>query len=154
MLVYDEQLPLLDDSFEGNEVNLLAVRGRKVDPHFRRNYAWAKHAIDRGALRKVVVIVALGSDSWVHTVGAVTSALSGQKLHQGARFKVDAEVSDIGTDKVTQVLAALKELEGPKDVYVLNTPKALATKQAKAPKPKPEPEPEQPVEDTPPVSES
>jgi hypothetical protein len=101
----------LDDGFEGDEVAVLAVRGRKVDPNFRRNYAWAKHAIDRGALKKVVVVVALDRDSWVHTVSAVTSALSGAKLHQGARFKVDAEIADIGGEKLTKVLEALKELE-------------------------------------------
>ncbi|QFG10260.1 holin [Mycobacterium phage DyoEdafos] len=131
-MVYDEQLPVLDDSFEGSEVAILAVRGGKVDKNFRRNYAWAKHAVDRGAVRKVVVVVGLGRESWVHTVGAVTSALSGGKLHQGARFKVDSEISDIGGEKLTQVLAALKELEGPKNVFVLSDPKALATVQQKA----------------------
>ncbi|QNO01056.1 hypothetical protein [Mycobacterium phage CELFI] len=111
MLIYDEQVAFLsDENFAGDEVTLLAVRGGKVDKHFRRNYAWAKHAADRGQLKKIVVKVAVNKDTWVHTVGAVTSALSGQRLHPLAAFNVDADVRDIGGDKLTQVLGALKEL--------------------------------------------
>lgn len=102
---------MLDDSFEGDEVALLAVRGGRVDRNFRRNYAWAKHAVDRGQLKKVVVKVVVNKDSWVHTVSAVASALSGRRLHRLAVFAVDAEVQDIGGNKLTQVLEALKELD-------------------------------------------
>lgn len=136
MLVYDEQLPVLDDSFEGDEVSLLAVRGRKVDPHFRRNYAWAKHAADRGKLKKIVVVVAVTKDNWVHTVGAVTSALSGAKLHTAARFKVDTEIRDIGTDKLTKVLDALNELKAPEVVTFGVSPRDVIKRPPKPSAPK------------------
>ncbi|AXH67835.1 holin [Mycobacterium phage Bromden] len=133
-MVYDEQLPVLDDSFEGDEVVLLAVRGGRVDKTFRRNYAWAKHAADTGKLKQIVVVVALGRDSWLHTVSAVTSALSGAKLHRKARFKVDSEVSEIGGDKLTKVLAALDELAAPKLTFSVGN---LDEVKAVRPKPKP-----------------
>ncbi|AEF57211.1 hypothetical protein PBI_WINKY_29 [Mycobacterium phage Winky] len=146
MLIYDEQVPVLDDTFEGDEVSLLAVRGGRVDRNFRRNYAWAKHAADRGKLKKIVVKVAVNKDSWVHTVGAVTSALSGQRLHPLAAFNVDSDVRDIGGDKLTQVLEALKELSPKPAAFMASNAdvKALVraqNAQAKnAPKPGPKSE--------------
>ncbi|QXO14268.1 hypothetical protein SEA_CHASER_27 [Mycobacterium phage Chaser] len=141
MLVFDEQLPVLDDSFTGDEVVLLAVRGGKVDKTFRRNYAWAKHAADTGKLKQIVVVVALGRDSWVHTVSAVTSALSGAKLHRKARFKVDSEVFDIGGEKLTKVLAALDELAAPKVFPAVSLDEAFRSNVRK-PKPPAEPKSE------------
>lgn len=86
--MYDAQLPVLDDEFEGDEVALLAVVGRKVDAHFLRNYAWAKHAADVGKLTKITVTVLVDNSTVAHTVGAVVSALSGQRLHSKAVFDV------------------------------------------------------------------
>lgn len=90
MLVYDVQLPVLDDKFVGDEVALLAAVGGRVDRNFRRNYAWAKHAADVGKLKKITVVVDVDSTDVVHTVGAVTSALSGRRLHGDAVFLVRA----------------------------------------------------------------
>lgn len=89
MLVYDEQLPYLDDSFEGTEVAIKAVQGARVDRHFRRNYAWAKYAADRGKLTAITVVVAIDSSGVAHTVAAVRSALSGEVLHPLAGFEFD-----------------------------------------------------------------
>ncbi|QAY03454.1 holin [Mycobacterium phage CicholasNage] len=110
MLVYDEKFPLLDEKFKGDEVVIQAARGGKVDKHFRRNYALAKHLADRGVVKKIFVRVGVNRDSWVHTVTAATSALSGRPLHWAAAFVVDAEVKDIGSDKLEQILTALDEL--------------------------------------------
>ncbi|SHT52629.1 Uncharacterised protein [Mycobacteroides abscessus subsp. abscessus] len=89
MLVYDEQLPYLDDSFEGTEVAIKAVQGARVDRRFRRNYAWAKYAADRGKLTAITVVVAIDSSDVAHTVQAVRSALSGEVLHPLAGFEFD-----------------------------------------------------------------
>lgn len=110
MLVFDEQIPVLSDEFEDDEVTLLAVRGGRVDKHFRRNYSWAKHAADRGKLSKIRVVVEVTADSWVHTVGAVTSALSGQKLHASGEFRVLTPTSVSGGVTAQKVQEALKEL--------------------------------------------
>lgn len=112
MLVYDEQLPALDDKFEGDEVALLAVRGGKVDRNFRRSYAWAKHAADAGKLKKVSVVVEITKADWIHTVGAVTSALSGQRLHSAAVFSVRLERPGY-SGTAEKVGEALNELAAP-----------------------------------------
>lgn len=124
MLVYDEQLPPLDDKFEGDEVNLLAVRGGKVDRHFRRNYAWAKHAADAGRVKKIAVVVAIDRTDWVHTVGAVTSALSGGRLHVAAEFRVHVE--NLGySGTAAKVQEALQELAPPVKFGAFLSQKAL-----------------------------
>ncbi|MBF9350681.1 hypothetical protein HA138_13020 [Mycobacteroides chelonae] len=110
MLVFDEQIPALSDEFEGDEVTLLAVRGGRVDKHFRRNYSWAKHAADCGKLKKIRVVVEITADSWVHTVGAVTSALSGQRLHSSGEFRVFSPMSMSVAGTAEKVNEALKEL--------------------------------------------
>lgn len=110
MLVFDEQIPALSDEFEDDEVTLLAVRGGRVDKYFRRNYSWAKHAADRGKLSKIRVVVEVTADSWLHTVGAVTSALSGQKLHASGEFRVLTPTSVSGGVTAQKVQEALKEL--------------------------------------------
>lgn len=135
MLVYDEQLPPLDSKFDGDEVNLLAVRGGKVDKHFRRNYAFAKHAADTGKLKKIAVVVAIDKTDWVHTVGAVTSALSGGRLHSAATFRMHVENLDYaGTSEKVQ--EALKELAAPPKPLVIATPKAAPKPPAAKQQPK------------------
>lgn len=109
-MVFDEQIPALGDEFEGDEVTLLAVRGGRVDKHFRRNYSWAKHAADCGKLKKIRVVVEITADSWVHTVGAVTSALSGQRLHSSGEFRVFSPMSMSVARTAEKVNEALKEL--------------------------------------------
>lgn len=109
-MVFDEQIPALGDEFEGDEVTLLAVRGGRVDKHFRRNYSWAKHAADCGKLKKIRVVVEITAESWVHTVGAVTSALSGQRLHSSGEFRVFSPMSMSVAPTAEKVNEALKEL--------------------------------------------
>lgn len=112
MLVYDAQLPVLDDKFEGSEVALLAVTGGRVDRNFRRSYAWASHAADVGKLDKIVVVVEVDATDVAHTVGAVTQALFGARLHGKAVFDVRPVVRSF-TVGVTagQVEAGLKQFE-------------------------------------------
>ncbi|OYN81793.1 hypothetical protein [Mycolicibacterium sphagni] len=131
MLVYDEVLPVLSDEFTGDEVAILAARGGRVDRAFRRSYAWAKHALATGELKRLTVVVELNRDSWVHTLGAVNSALSGERLPVGAAFKVDAPVDEIGGQKLTNVLDALNELTPPV------VPVVPASKVKLEPKPEP-----------------
>lgn len=117
MLVYDEKVAPLNDSFDGDSVALLATVGGKVDKHFRRNYAWAKHAADVGRLKKITVVVSVDGTDWVHSVGAVTSALAGGRLHAAGVFRLHVENLDYA-DTSKRVLEALKELapEKPKEV--------------------------------------
>lgn len=131
MLVYDSQLPVLDDSFTGSEVALLAVRDGRVDRAFRRNYAWAKHAANTGKLKKFVVVVEVGGADWVHTVGAVQSALTGGLLHPAAKFEVDFKPEFESTaDKVYDTIVGW-ETEYP-------APKFVPKPQRPEPKPKAE----------------
>lgn len=102
------QLPVLDDSFEGDDVNLLAVSAGRVDRNFRRNYAWAKHAADVGKLKKIVVVVDVDGSDPIHTVGAVQSAVSGVRLHGKAVFLVRGGTSAGQIANASQVSAELE----------------------------------------------
>lgn len=126
MLVYDEQLPVLDDSFEGDEVALLAVANGVVDKAFRRNYAWAKYAADRGQLKKIIVVVRVGKESHQHMIVSVVSALSGGKLHPAAWFQVEAATPQISADKVAKAAAYLAFLE-PETRPVVQAKRAVTT---------------------------
>lgn len=114
-VVYEDQLPVLDDSYEGDEVSLLAVRGGKVDAKFRRNYAWAKYAADAGKLKQITVVVEIDRTDWVHTVGAITSALSGARLHDKAKFSLVVTRFEWAktAEKVTEALVELVALPAP-----------------------------------------
>ena len=117
-MIVDEQSPVLGEGFKGAEVTILATRDTRVDGHFRRNYAWAKHAADRGRLKKITVVVAVGDSDVAHAVQAVRSALSGEVLHAKARFYVRTEGSGF-TPLAGQVLDAISpwettEVEAPK----------------------------------------
>ncbi|CPR88226.1 hypothetical protein [Mycobacteroides abscessus] len=106
MLIYDQQIKTLDDSFAGDRVTLLAVADGKVDKHFRLNYAWAKHAADNGKLKSISVVVSVGSASWLHTLAAAKLAIGGVRLHSAAKFqiKVDGGGSSVAAGKVAEGL--------------------------------------------------
>lgn len=103
-MIFDAQLPPVDDSFTGDEVVLLAVRNGQVDRSFRRSYAWVKHAADIGRIKKFTVVVEVSSADWVHTLGAVQSALTGGLLHPAGVFDVRVTVRDA---RVAQAASAV-----------------------------------------------
>lgn len=132
MLIYDAQLPVLDDSFAGDEVALLAVRDGKVDRAFRRNYAWAKHAANAGKLKKFTVVVEVGTADWIHTVGAVQSALTGALLHPAGAFDVRCVARSLSVAQTARVVAdKLASWE--------TAPAPVVVEQAPASKPQPKP---------------
>lgn len=112
MLIYDEQITTLDDSYSGDRVALLAVADGKVDKHFRLNYAWAKHAVDNGKLKAISVVVLIGRKNWVHTVSAVKSAIGGVPLHAGATFQIQVEAGG-ASSTAGSVADALVEYSAP-----------------------------------------
>ncbi|SIL71447.1 Uncharacterised protein [Mycobacteroides abscessus subsp. abscessus] len=108
LLVYDEQISPLDDSYDGDKVAILAAVGRRIDKHFALNYAWAKHAADTGKLKEIAVVVLVDGTNWVHTVAAVRAALAAARLHPAASFRVHVEPGGASTtaSKVLEVLGA------------------------------------------------
>ena len=95
-------------------VELAAVVGRKVDAGFRREYAEVKQRVASGRLDEFFVRVVVTEDSWPHTVAAVRQALGGVPLARGGRFAATVAVEDVGSEKVSRILAELDSLEsGP-----------------------------------------
>lgn len=107
--VIDELVDPLGDSFSGDTVAIQAVKAGRVDRNFRRNYAWAKYAADRGRLSKVTVVVSVDGVPAARTAQAVLSAVSGTRLHPVASFYVKSDASDIAL--AGKVLDALADLQ-------------------------------------------
>lgn len=85
---YNEDTPFIDDSHEGDTVILVSNVGGRKDKKFSRNYAWAKHAADRGLLKEIVVKVVANGESY-RTVDAFRRAVG--RPHSATRVVVDGD---------------------------------------------------------------
>lgn len=84
-MTFDENAPFIGDDFGGDTVTLVSNIGGRKDRHFARNYAWAKHAADRGQLKSIVVQVVANGETY-RTVDAFKRAVG--TPHKAVRVNV------------------------------------------------------------------
>lgn len=75
----------MGDDFDGDTVVLVSNVGGRRDRHFARNYAWAKHAADRGRIDRIVVQVVANGERF-RTIDAFKRAVG--VPHEKARVFV------------------------------------------------------------------
>lgn len=103
-MTFDENTPFLGDDFEGDTVTLVSNIGGRKDRHFARNYAWAKHAADRGQLRSIVVNIVANGETY-RTVDAFKRAVGSP--HKAVRVNVTHTVRVEHAREVADAVAAL-----------------------------------------------
>lgn len=86
---FSEDTEFIDDSFSEDTATITSNVGGKKDKHFSRNYAWCKHAADRGKLSKIVVRVVANGENY-RTIDAFRRAIG--KPHPAVRLFVDGDV--------------------------------------------------------------
>jgi hypothetical protein len=114
---FNEDMPFIDDSHEGDTVTLVSNVGGRKDKKFSRNYAWAKHAADRGKLKEIVVKVVANGESY-RTVDAFRRAVG--RPHPATRVFVDGDAKHALAivDEVTKIVPVpvkpeVKRVEAP-----------------------------------------
>ncbi|OMC55358.1 hypothetical protein A5747_13260 [Mycobacterium sp. IS-836] len=100
---FSEDTDYVGDDFDGDVVTLVSNVGGRKDRKFSRNYAWAKHAADRGKIRRIVVKVVANGESY-RTVDAFRRAVG--TPHPAARSYVHGEPAHAMAivDEVTKIL--------------------------------------------------
>lgn len=86
---FSEDTDFIDDSFTEDTAVITSNVGGKKDKHFSRNYAWCKHAADRGKLSKIIVRVVANGENY-RTIDAFRRAIG--KPHPAVRLFVDGDV--------------------------------------------------------------
>jgi hypothetical protein len=86
---YNENTDYVSDEHDGDVVTLVSNVGGRKDRKFSRNYAWAKHAADRGKVRRIVIKVVANGENY-RTLDTFRRAVG--KPHPAARLLVDGPV--------------------------------------------------------------
>lgn len=133
-MLFDESTPFVGDDFKGDTVKLVSNTGGRKDRHFARNYAWAKHAADRGQLKSIVVQVVANGETY-RTVDAFKRAVG--TPHKAVSVNVTHTVSVEHSKAVADAIAPML-LTPSKDAA---KPDPVKEKEAQAAKPAPVVEP-------------
>ena len=101
-MIFDENIAYVDDSFEGDAITIVSNVGGRKDRKFSRNYAWAKHAADRGRLSSIVIKVGANGETF-RTIDTFRRAVGSP--HGAASVRLDGP-----DDRHTaEVLAGIKQ---------------------------------------------
>lgn len=118
---YNEDTPYVDDSHEGDTITLVSNVGGRKDRKFSRNYAWAKHAADRGKITDIIVKVVANGESY-RTIDAFRRAVG--RPHPATRSFVDGDVKHALAivDEVTKIVPAPEPKAKPRKSIVAEMP--------------------------------